>query len=902
MVKFGLKKKYFSNKLLFLIVFFALGTAFFVNKYLWAQNVTADLVSILNLAENQVLKQNYTLKFEVNENIEFVELHFIRLDSSTLETQRAIAKRESATSRFWSYDLAVDKLGNGNYRLETFAVFFDGTTVAGQIRNFSVVQDLLSSVNLQIINPQPEQILSGQVFFVAKSNIAVGEVIFFIYNNSGILVKQYISTNSNNSTSHQVEVNTNELGGDGRFKLVVEAINPNNTVSQQTIFFYIANKTDQVLSTTTLPIRISIITPINNEKLTGQVLLQAKVSESVDQVYFYLTGNYIPTRQYDNNLWQEYILTSNYASGEYDLLAVAKAKGKEYYSSIVKIFLTNFATSTELTAGNKIFKTNKASSTDIFLPNQTSQQVTNPLISTTTINTQPVLATSSSQRNDLVDFVSTTTYQKPNECPQNTKEITCLAYFQNKQNFVDNYCVTEALDINECNRKNEQCIHDGITSYELCERYLLEPRASRWCDLAEFKNQPLCIKYSEQRKSIISTNVNLNPFCIQQSIFDSEECQKFLDYVKLPSECKQVGIISKEKCQEFLSKQNITTACQLIGSKDYTACQQELIKNYQDKIYCIDSENCKDNLNLFVNELAAREVSVRVLEQFKNRFTSGFISDKNLQQSETQNLLSRLPVKLKVQSAYRLLPAQEAVVVTDDYLIKPLPALLIVDTDQDGLADDIEKRLGTDIYAKDTDSDGYDDLIEIKNGYDPKQKNEKWQKNLAPVEQAILTEAVFEHPKISGQESNDLQIDKIENNITEVKESSNLLLSGTGPAFSVLSLYIYSDIPLLATVQVDEFGHWQYALSDSLTNGEHQVYLVLNDEVGKIQKKSSAKLFFINEAKAVSASEYIDFTEVEDVNLLEKYYIQGTIVLILLAAVLFFLIRRIHNKSEDLLS
>lgn len=902
MVKVGLKKKYFFVELFFLIFIFVLPVVFIANKYLWAQNVPASLVGILNLAENQVLKQNYTLKFEANENVEFVELHFIRLDSTTLETQRAIAKKESSISGFWSYDLEIDKLGNGSYRLETIAVFYDGTVVAGQTRNFSIVQDLLPLVNLKIIKPEPEQILNGKVFFVAESNIAISEVIFSVYDNLGVLVKQYTSTNLNKATSHQVEVNTNELGSDGRYQLVAQFINTNNTISRQTVFFYLANRTDQVFSTSTLPIRISIITPVNNDKLTGQVLLQAKVSEPVEEVYFYLTGNYIPTRKYDNNLWQEYILTSSYPNGEYDLLAVAKAKGKEYYSSIVKISLINISTSTIDT--NREIQKNETTSTNIFPIKQTNQVTTNLTNPTTTKEALPVLSPSSTKQfNNLVDMVVTSSSEQSNDClNQNIKDVNCLVYFKNKLNFIDNSCLAKVLDLNECNKKNEQCLHDGIENYELCERYLTEPRASRWCDLLEFKNQPLCINYIEQKNSIITTNSNLDPFCVQQSIFDSTECQKFLSYVKLPSECKQAGLTTKEKCQEFLSKQNIPTACQLIGSDDYATCKQALITSYQNRIYCVEGDNCKDRLNIYVNELAAREVSVRVLEQFRDKFTNGFISDKNLQASEVQNLLPRLPVQIKDREAYQLLTAQEAVVIADDYIVKPLPALLITDSDQDGLSDDIERRLGTDIYSKDTDGDGYDDLTEIKNGYNPILPHEKWQKNLAAVEKAMLAGAIFEQPKISGQESNDLQIEMITNNTSETSEKSSLILSGNGPAFSVLSLYFYSDIPLLATVQVDEYGRWQYVLSDNLTNGEHQVYLALNDEIGKIQKKSSAQIFFINEAKAVSVGEYIDLTQDNNVSLLEKYYIQGSIALIFLAIVLFFLVRRIQNKSENLVS
>jgi len=44
-----------------------------------------------------------------------------------------------------------------------------------------------------------------------------------------------------------------------------------------------------------------------------------------------------------------------------------------------------------------------------------------------------------------------------------------------------------------------------------------------------------------------------------------------------------------------------------------------------------------------------------------------------------------------------------------------------IDSDSDGLSDDLESKFKTDINNSDTDGDGYADGLEIKNGYDPLQ-------------------------------------------------------------------------------------------------------------------------------------------------------------------------------------
>ncbi len=43
----------------------------------------------------------------------------------------------------------------------------------------------------------------------------------------------------------------------------------------------------------------------------------------------------------------------------------------------------------------------------------------------------------------------------------------------------------------------------------------------------------------------------------------------------------------------------------------------------------------------------------------------------------------------------------------------------IVDSDHDGLSDELEPKLGTDLANPDTDGDGYQDGLEVKNGFSP---------------------------------------------------------------------------------------------------------------------------------------------------------------------------------------
>ena len=53
------------------------------------------------------------------------------------------------------------------------------------------------------------------------------------------------------------------------------------------------------------------------------------------------------------------------------------------------------------------------------------------------------------------------------------------------------------------------------------------------------------------------------------------------------------------------------------------------------------------------------------------------------------------------------------------FIFQNVWAVEIVDTDGDGLSDDIEKKIGTDILSADTDGDGYWDGNEVERGFDP---------------------------------------------------------------------------------------------------------------------------------------------------------------------------------------
>lgn len=162
------------------------------------------------------------------------------------------------------------------------------------------------------------------------------------------------------------------------------------------------------------------------------------------------------------------------------------------------------------------------------------------------------------------------------------------------------------------------------------------------------------------------------------------------------------------------------------------------------------------------------------------------------------------------------------------------------DSDKDGLSDVDEIRYGTDPHSADTDLDGFTDGDEVKNGFDPTK--------YSPGDQT--DRIVFEDPKITGETKNDIYA--VNTVVLAEKETGNkkLLLTGKGLPNSFVTIYVYSD-PIVLTVKTDSDGNWTYELDKDLENGNHQVYVAVTDNTGKITAKSEP-LAFVKTAEAAT--------------------------------------------------
>ncbi len=173
------------------------------------------------------------------------------------------------------------------------------------------------------------------------------------------------------------------------------------------------------------------------------------------------------------------------------------------------------------------------------------------------------------------------------------------------------------------------------------------------------------------------------------------------------------------------------------------------------------------------------------------------------------------------------------------------------DSDKDGISNYDEINIyGTDPFDADSDKDGYVDGAEIMGGFDPKDPSvEAVTQYEEPTMTGYVEEEIFSIDSISVKE---IEID--EKGKEKVKKIS---FQGTAPANSFVTLYIYST-PIIVTVKTDENGNWSYVLDKELEDGNHEIYVAITDNAGKIFAKSKP-LPFVKEAAAVTINEGLLF-------------------------------------------
>ncbi len=192
----------------------------------------------------------------------------------------------------------------------------------------------------------------------------------------------------------------------------------------------------------------------------------------------------------------------------------------------------------------------------------------------------------------------------------------------------------------------------------------------------------------------------------------------------------------------------------------------------------------------------------------------------------------------------RIVHELEELTVRNETMIKNrIGDAVLKDSDYDGISDYDEVNLyDTDPFAADSDADGFTDGAEIRSGFDPKNpKGETLVAFESPRESGITNENLFQVTAISALRP------RTEDEVVE-SEIAPAIISGTGLPNSFVTLYIFST-PIVVTVKTDDDGAWSYIFDKELEDGEHEIYVGITDNAGRIVAKSNP-FSFVKTAEA----------------------------------------------------
>ncbi len=222
------------------------------------------------------------------------------------------------------------------------------------------------------------------------------------------------------------------------------------------------------------------------------------------------------------------------------------------------------------------------------------------------------------------------------------------------------------------------------------------------------------------------------------------------------------------------------------------------------------------------------------------------------------------------------------------------------DSDDDGISDFDEVTIyETDPFSADSDGDGYIDGAEVLSGFNPKDSSSD----------AIV---IYENPKNTGVVEESLfSIGKIEiitrrdadseMGATTASSVGKMLFEGQSLPNSFITLYIFS-IPTVVTVKTDEDGNWSYTMDKELENGNHEIYVAMTGNSGKIITKSKP-IPFVKEAFAVTVDDELLSLQIagNKPSFLNFGYLYVTVLILvfLLGVILTIIGVRLNLRKEE---
>lgn len=840
-------------------------------------------VEIFSPKEDELLSGGR--KFSAYTSVPVNEVVFV-LDNpaSLIMPDKSFFARDAGSMQKWELEVDTREISDGSYNFFAFA-HQDNQKYSSQVINVRVY-NVLDSIKFQILRPV-EKTISGNIELMAEASALVESGYFEIQGEKSAKYPAFVD-----GRYLKAVWNTFDFPN-GEYAVTITALKSSRSYSSEKFIFEVKNifevapplpantETEDISQVPIITLKAPSSSPVQRIEV-----LRAITTLPVNDLLFVIsreTGAKEAGAFFHEGEWRYEWNTLGIPNGKYEIFAKAQVSGKVYASQKVMVAVENVVASPRPEEGEAL-----PQQENIVLPEDDNFSMPEPDSGTKEVLPPP---------NPLPEKIS-----PPPASVERPSDNSPQAFIPPSDE-----CMARGIRDEELCREYKNlpldCRREGITHPEPCQRYMF----SRYHGRKEFtiSDKPIdCIQAKEADCAKIIEKKYFPEECVRVGIKSSEDCKNFIAQLYLPQECAGFDITKQFECNEKIKEKYFKEECERQKFSSSAECFDYMFERYGSKMECIglDADSCKEVMKR--RYLAASSLEVKLYEK-REEILSPFIKRSvvlkpQLQKSQEagadvaafETLEDAVPIVIQRETAVSILPSEKKVFLSGDEKVTAVSSgVMVFDDDLDGLLNDLEERFGTDPKNPDSDGDGFSDGDEIAHSFNPQGAGEL-KESPEPMELALINKATLEHPKVSGEVSLEMKIERVEN-ITEPlsqdenkdgEVSSYQRFSGKSLPNTVIALYIYSSMPVVVLTRTDEYGNWVYTLKQSLREGEHEVYVTVNDETGKIVSKSEPHRFFVKEAKAVTAQEFF----VEGLTAKSSVWESVRVYLLMAGAVTFF--------------
>lgn len=356
----------------------------------------------------------------------------------------------------------------------------------------------------------------------------------------------------------------------------------------------------------------------------------------------------------------------------------------------------------------------------------------------------------------------------------------------------------------------------------------------------------------QELKKEKKTEINL-----EKKVKEKKEVEKKIENAK--KELKQIQDVKRKAHQAGLKAQEEEAKVLEKINQEEIEAQKQKKEEIEEKLKTLNKEH-----------KGAKEKKEKIKKEILEKITGpGKVVEKAVKEEKKPAVLkTKQETEKKVKSHLEEL---ETMVSESEKVKSEKLRTLIKDSDQDGISDSEEIKLGTDPFNPDSDQDGFLDGTEYVEGYDP-------------LKPSPADKIIYGDPKKVKPTKDDIY--KVERVGVTVLPTGQIGIEirGKGLPNSFVTVYIYS-YAIVMTTKTDGDGNWTVVLDKPLADGRHEVYTTVTNNHGEITARSDAFVFVKSGAKvaAITIPDVLSKKIISPVEALHRSFLILAIAIIVLA-------------------